>query len=492
MGKLIERLMLLGGIVALFRGSPAARAADVDRPQVSFERKEADAASALRTLAEEQGLGLVARDLPPDRHTVTFSFSSQEEGLAVLAETYGLQATLWREMILAEPVRSQAPLSERLRSSIAPETAALLFRGPDDGSAEAEGFDRVVEAVRVLLGKESEDPEALSHAAYWMAGPELNSLLRQWDCVERGVTRCAIIDRRTVWGQPLLPDEDPCEQHLVFVAPAPGWGEGEEPLFLSFHGPSYDHFAVALAEEKGLIPLDEYKRRLLAAAKVREGPWGEPSKYETRLTVGLEGEGAWTDCLARLAQVAPPVSWSEKLEPGRFVVAVEEVEAGDLLIALALLAGGILLDAPESVFIDVPLTELEKLTAAFPLPWRAWVHATTVERDLARQRLVARLWPYLAPQSERPGPRGSVPLHALEPAAQALARGLAEISLAGLYRRWTENLPDRSGRVPLWLYESEELGWYEVAAPGRSEFLRDTIYRQIKHELAPGGGEVLP
>lgn len=447
----------------------------------SFIVEEADATLALRLFAEEQGLGLVGRDLPGARRKVTFSFATLEEGLSFLAEAYGIEATLWRNLILAEPVESPKDLPRRLRSSIPPQTATLLFRGPDDGTVEAEGFTWVIEAVRVLRENRAEGRGILEKAAYWMAAPELNSLLRQWDCLQRGVTRALIIGRNTVWGRRLIwREEDPCEQHLVLVAPASGLKEGEEPLSLSFHAPQYDRFARALAEERGLISLGEYKRRLVAAAKVGEGPLLDLPAYEMPITLTVEGEKAWAEALAHLSQMCRPVQWNKALSPGRFSVVVENVEAGTLLIALALLARGVLLDDPEGLMIDIPVTVMEKLTVALPLSWRTWASSTTVERDLAKQRLVKQLWPSLSLGGERRNTHPPLPISALEPAPRALVRALLEVSLASLYRRWTENLPDRSGRVPLWLYESEELGWYELAAPGRSEFLMGELYAPLK------------
>ena len=48
---------------------------------------------------------------------------------------------------------------------------------------------------------------------------------------------------------------------------------------------------------------------------------------------------------------------------------------------------------------------------------------------------------------------------------------------------WLLNLPDRASRVLLCLYESEELGYFELAAPTVSEVVQGFQYLLLKAEL---------
>jgi len=37
--------------------------------------------------------------------------------------------------------------------------------------------------------------------------------------------------------------------------------------------------------------------------------------------------------------------------------------------------------------------------------------------------------------------------------------------------------------VPLWLYENQQIGRYELAAPGQSEYVGGELYAALKKEL---------
>jgi len=457
-------------------------------PSVTLLLQRSSAAEALQALCEQVQLGLITSELPPEPAEVNLEEVPLEEALASLAETFVLDCARYRNLIVATPGAPGLSLRERFRRILAPEVAELLLRPPDDGrSPEVPGYDTVLEAIRVLYRGTTDalSREKLARAAYWMAAPELASLLRYVDSMEEGKAFIRAIAREPT-------EEDPCTEHLCLVWPCldfvpPSLLVGVEPLASKvavFHAPDYDKFALSLQRERGLISVEEYTRRIIQRSQEKEDPFAgeEPLQRE----IGLRAEGNLRDLAEGLAeQLGVPVQVRERVREVRATVRAEGVRAREVLLALSRVTGTVLQasDNGPGYVLDTPLVPLEQLLTALPL--RVWVavQSTTFERDWQRQQAVRRFWSALD-QGQVNRLRGTVTRSKdYQGRARRALQELATLVFAPRFKRWLENLPLRKGPVPLWLYENKEGGGFELAAPGGGEYVEGLNYLWLKTQL---------
>jgi len=478
MARRLLTAVVLGAMVACQSGAQP----EVGSPlPLGIEVANADAAEALRTFATSRGLGVVARVLPTEKRNLSVQPSSREHVLAQVADAYGLSAVVWRGFVLAGPRQTTAGVPAALAASLSAEIARMLLREEDPAKAAS---DPVPDAIRALVRASPESQPALLRAACWMAAPEFHGLLRRWDAADRGVMRVTFFGRTGLDGYSLIPPDDPCPYHLRLVAPAGGDRDDEQPLALQSHGPTYDPFREKLVELKATVAFETYQRRLVEASERELRPWTAAPGWARETNLGEGTIAGLETVVTALRQQGLAVECAAAAAGIPVMVAARRVKASDLCLALAIVCGLPLAPGEASVLLDDPRTALELVFAALPLPWRAGVAVTGVERDLARQELIPRLCAALGVTDQtkalayRPQP-----LSALPPEARTLARCLAGVSVAGLYERWTQNLPDRAGRVPLWLYENQQIGRYELAAPGQSEYVGGELYAALKKEL---------
>jgi len=419
--------------------------------------------------------------LPPQQTEVEIEEASIDEALAVLAAVFDVDCVVYRGMILAGPRPGEASLRQRLSSSIDRDLAEILFRPRDDGqSTNIPGYEYILDAVRVLYrdGNVSERQEMLTRAACWMAAPELSDILRYVDAFTEGKMLVRVLDAEPT-------EEDPCSQHLGLTVPASGLGKDDHALPVIFHGPSYDKFALMLQEAHGIIPLDEYTRRVIARAREMEDAFADDEALQKTVTIEVDQE-MMAAVARRLAdEVGCPLEVEDTLRGARVTAHVQDCSLRDFCLALGRVAGAafIATENEKGYAWDVPRGPLEQLLAALPLPLWALVQMTTFERDQVRQEAVRAFWKALGPamiESFR-GKAGRVA--DIPPTAHLAVQQLAYVTFAAQFVQWSQNLPERNGKVPLWLYESEEAGSFELAAPGGSEFVGGLAYLRLKWEL---------
>lgn len=470
-----------GGILCCVGILSSGWAQDLGPPNVALQVRNATAGQALAALCEAAAVGLVASPaaLPDAPRDFSVEGVSVADAARALGDAYGVDCVAWRGLLLAQGRRVGGSLAEALASVLSDQERQLLLRREDDGTFQAQGWSLLPEAVVALATDVPQEHkyQAALHAAYWMAAPELGEMLRAESAADRGTLLVRIAAHEPT-------EDDPCPEHLLLVTPRLNAEASGRALRTYWHGPDYDQFAEALAKQKGMIPLDEFVRRLVAAAREREDPFHDDVTLSTN--VSFDGEG-------RLAEVADGLSGpaglrlsaDEALADARVTIKTADALLGDVLRALAYVTGGALVpgDQPQSYRIVSAGPVLERLLNALsPSAWAA-VCSTTVERDILQQRLVRAVWDSLDPEALtrlREQPRR---LRSLPEVAQRPIRVLAHFAFARDFARWLNNLPVRDGAVPLWLYEDEEERFYELRSPGCSEFIQGISYLQLKMRL---------
>ena len=279
-------------------------------------------------------------------------------------------------------------------------------------------------------------------------------------------------------------ERDKCLEHLLVQ---PGAREGTPAVRpTAFHGDRYDQAAEWLQERKGMIPVAEYRRRVLEAAKSENDPllsraacWRKP--------LSLELAAKARTVLARLADEAQGAVRLDGVgvDEGPLVtVQVRDACAGDLVLGVARLAGWVVLPGQDgSLAIAAPQGPREQFRQALPLPLWAAVAITPVERDLARSDAAQRFWRSLTTETRDSllAQRGA--MRDLPPDVRQPLKEMVCLDAAKRLSPWLLNLPDRASRVLLCLYESEELGYFELAAPTVSEVVQGFQYLLLKAEL---------
>jgi len=461
---------------------------------VNVELEKATAAEAIQALAELWEVDFVTGPLPQEAKPFALEEASPVEALAVLCQTYEIEATLWRGLLVA--VRQDKPLllGQRLQAALAPGEAALLFRPRDEDDRPAPGFERVIEAMKVLAqGKD--DPaahEVLRQAALWMAAGELPYLLRPIEAVQSGQALLKI-EPRTTWVRWVpQPDEDPCTDHLLLVPPAEG--PADEVLRpLSFHAQGFDRFARQLQQERGLISLEEYKQRLVKATRERDDPFYQRGALTNPVTLG-ETAGNAAEIVRSIAEELGVKIAVEGAASPPIVLNVANAAGADVLRAVAYCAGLTLLEDREKggYLLTPPICPLEQIQSAFPLPLWAAANSTAVERDLLRQQWVDFFFQCCRPEELQMLASRPVRVADLTPLQQTILLELVYGEAGGRFQKWLQNLPERHQLPPLWLYESTEKGIYELAAPGVSEQVRGWLYLRLKTQLAGQPGLTSP
>ena len=448
---------------------------------VTLKLQGATAAQALAALSKAGDVGLVASGggLPDDRRDFAVEGLGLTDAVAALADAYQLECVTWRGLLVAPGRRAEGTLAEGLASVLSDEERAVLLRGEDGGTFRAEGWPLLCEAVLALAGQapQVDRYQAALRAGYWMTAPGLGQIVRAHATAENGTMLVRVVSREPT-------DEDPCTEHLLLVAPALNAAAPGGALRAYYHAPDYDQFAHALAKQKGLIPLEEFVRRLIAAAREREDPLADDASLNK--AVEFEGTGPLRTILDGLSNASGlHLSAEDRLGNVSVVVASTTTPLRDVLTALSHVAGGALVreQGPGSYGIVPAVLVIERfLNVLPPLAWSV-ASSTTVERDVAQQDLVRKVWDSLDADSLGRLREQPLRLSSLPQAAQGSLRALAEFALARDFARWLRNLPLRDGPVPLWLYEGEQERFYELRSPGCSEFIQGISYLQLKMRL---------
>ena len=453
---------------------------------VQFPQQEATAAEVLLSLANQADLGFLAANLPDARRTFSLADTPLQDALYAVSEAYGLECATWHGLLLAEPAPPPElrSLAARLRAAVDPAVQPYLFQGPEVITRE-EPAPEILDAIRVIV-KGEQGPEAyakLAHACYSIAAYELYGILAWADSLERGTILFHTQPVRPE--QQVATDQCGCAGHLVVERPR---RDGADPLEshlqrLTYHGAGYDPFAAALREQRGLIPVEEYVRRLLDRARAEETPFAEDERLDAPQALE-EQSGPAAALLQRLAAGSGLLlQCSADRGAVELTTRTDPVPLRDLLVALARLTHGCLVQRDDGYEVAAGACAGDRLCAAAPLPMWVWAASTTVERDLLRQRHLEALWAMLTPAAPD-GPLGPpVALRDLGGAAQRAAALLLWGDLGARLAEWAGDLP-RAGAGPgVWLYEIEG-EQYELRTWRAVEVVSGLSYLTLKAELS--------
>lgn len=426
-------------------------------------------------LRAEQPLKLP--ELAPDENV--------HEVLRAWADAHGLEICFWRGMVIAEPA-TKVDIWERLSAAIQEPFRSLIFRGWDDGTdTSVKGYELVLKAIEVLYKdiQTQEASQTLAKAACWMCGPELLFILEPIAAIQRGQLQCRIIPRSEF--ELMLPSweraKDKCGYHLMVSAPARGDIPALRPFM--FHGKEHDIVAQWLAERKGIITVAEYRRRILNATAIRDDAFLKGNE-RLRAEVSIKTAGSISAIVQHIAeQVGIKVSVNAPTD-ALVHVDVKGVRAGDLLRAIARLAGVVILANGDGTYrIRMPQGCREQFLNALPLPLWAACMMTSVEREVFTNDAIKRFHQVAKHPLIDRLMKSSTSIGELPEEARVALQNAVTLKCARLLTHWLLNLPDHSGRVPLALYESDEYNLFELAAPTVSEIVQGWQYIMLKTKL---------
>jgi len=430
--------------------------------------------------------GILVRLSDPGISLPAITAAEWEEELTAWANKHGLEAIVWRGLALAEPTVGKG-IWERVAERIEQPYRELLFRGWDDGeSTQNEGYTVVIDAVKALYRRQGEKEigDLLARAVCWMAGPELFFIIEAVAGAEQESLWCRSLPRKE-FELILLQSErerDKCLEHLV-VQPLPREGApAVRPT--SFHGEGHDQAAEWLQQKKGAIPVAEFRRRVIEAARSEKDALFSSAPC-WRKALSLEVTARASKVLERIAGETEGVLKLEGVDDDPVVaVRVSEACAGDLVAGVARLAGWVVLPEKNgSLTITSPRGLREKFSLALPLSLWAGVTITPVERDIARSDATRRFWQRLGAENRKTLTTEGTAMSNLPEQARSALKEMICLDAARRLAPWLLNLPDRNSRVLLCLYESEEMCFFELAAPTVSEVVQGFQYLCLKSEL---------
>ncbi|HID08137.1 MAG TPA: hypothetical protein EYP10_13445, partial [Armatimonadetes bacterium] len=355
---------------------------------ISINLQGASPYQVLDALAKEIGKGWIAGELPDKKYDVRIVQAPPLEAIINVADALGIQLELWRGLLIAEPASPGNSLRDKLRQALPKDVAELLLRPPDNGSIAAPGFELVLNAIKALYRHDNSPNghSAVLKAAYWMAAPELRTIIIPYDSACDGTAVIRMLPR-SHWVHWLRePELDTCQYHMVFGIPATGLDEPpNRPI--AFHERGYDYFAELLRKEKGLISVAEYKRRIVNACRKRDDPISKIANVME--SISINGNGIPLGELGRqIAQMTKVnVKVSDALATKRVWLNVKDAITADVLLATARVAGGVwaLSNDMKGCEIDVPRITLEQLDTALPLIMWCPAHLTAAEANMVRQ-----------------------------------------------------------------------------------------------------------
>lgn len=396
-------------------------------------------------------------------------------------ELAGAETAWLRRVLVVDRPSPGALFAERALAGLPDEERGWLQRGYV-GFAEdpPELCAMLGDAVYILL-KKLDDPASrrhLEHVAYWMAGDLYDEIAR----FESGLREPSA----WLWIKPHRPtDDDPTDQSLVLWFPVPGPEHGGSPLHLVHAEEWFDTFEHTLQAEHGMIPLDEFIRRLTATALETEQPGSQTEAMRKPVTLPARTAELGAIVTALAAQTGATGTVDAELARAPVTAAIAEQPLWEVLPALARAAGGVLLEEAGGVRLAVPACPWERMWAQAPLRWWATAQMTKVERNWCRQIWRRELWSTLD-EAAREELRAGRPLSQCEPAVLAAARRLADSDLGLRWKALLDSLPERNGRVPIWLYEYPEEREWELASPFVSEVVRGYEALRLLQRLHPG------
>jgi hypothetical protein len=463
-------------------GLLAAVFASAASPQIDIDLPSASPAEALRAVADAAHLSLITAPATVARRPFRLESATLDAAVGSLSAEYGLDVAVWRGILIAEAGDPTLTPAARLRASLTPEEAELLFRAPDDGSYDAPGFELIVAAVKALAkeGHTEANRALLERAALWRAAPELQQHLANLEEAQAGEVLAAIAPPAQ-WEKDR---GDPCDSHLVLHYT--GSGDPRDVLETQtarFHGPGYDRFVETLKQERATIDREELVRRLLAKARAEEDPLGVGEAWQLPASTEYT-ETSLASLVERLgAGSGLRIAVEADLGNTPLVAALREIPLGEALQAAARLGHSVALPTPEGCTLAAPVNALERLGAALPVHLWGLANLTSIEADLWCQEHTEAAWAALSPEMRRTLTDHPVPLRELPDEI----RPLPAYRVARDLRRWFANLPLRDGPVPLWLYEwhaDPRFANYELRAPGGSEAIAGMAHLALRGELS--------
>ncbi|MBD3175814.1 MAG: hypothetical protein GF320_11585 [Armatimonadia bacterium] len=386
-------------------------------------------AEALTTLAGENDLSLLAIDLPQEP---AFTGSTDElwPALWALEAECGIEATVWRGMLLARP-KLPGTTSERIRGALSEEDEGLLFRDipryrtmgwPD------EWWSVVAACLRemVLHPKAEGTRELQQRAALWMAARDLQLTLRLSDGLELGTAGVQLWEQGGLDGGPVVAVEVPREDRFDTLG----------PVFERIFGLAYPLPESVWSADGGMI---------------ESGPASAPAQDVTRALPGVTVSG--------------------------------ESDPVDRWRALALLTGQHLTWTPGEPVLEPPACHLEAIIAALPLDAAALSTLSSAERESERAARADAFWVSL-PASDRSVLTQERCTEGDTEAWPAIEWALQPQWAGQLTTRVLNCLPERDGPVPLWVHHlSGEDGWYRLSSPALAEEFRGAAYYAIREEV---------
>lgn len=388
---------------------------------------------------------------------------------------WNVEAVYWRKLLIMTP-NQVADIIKRVSTALTKDTVARLLRDWDDGnSVDIPGYDSVLKAIAALSKRQWD--ESIWRAAEWMAAPELRKIIFVHENVQNSWVRLVKV-RATV--------DDPCTEHLQLVFPKLSSTDSIPSVMATLHSPEFDPAAISLARQKGIIPLAEYKRRIINTAKANEKLTVMPLEL-TRLMSDVTFERSivsLSDLVERLnAKTDIRLSVHESLSSRKIFVALNAVPIGDVLTAIARCVHSVWVKKGDGYELTPPMLTIERIWCVLPLDVWKYVALTHPERDLAQHRLVSELWNAISGKLHKTLMRRAMPARLLPLQIRKIVYNLAILHEAKMWERWFRNLPERDSPVPLWLFESPAYARYELAAPGYSEEIQGYAYIRLKASL---------
>jgi hypothetical protein len=386
-------------------------------------------AEALTILAGANDLSLLAIDL---RQEPAFTGATDElwPALWALEAECGIEATVWRGMLLARP-KLPGTTSERIRAALSEEDEGLLFREIPRYRAMGwpeEWWTVVAACLReMVLHREAEGTRELQHrAALWMAARDLQLTLRLSDALESGTAGVRLWEQGGLDGGPVVAVEVPREDRLDSLG----------PVFERIFGPGYPLPESVWPASGGMI---------------ESGPASAPDQDVTDALAGLTISG----------EPAPADAWR----------------------ALALLTGQHLTWAPGGPVLEPPACHLEAIIAALPLDAAALSTLSSGDRESERAARADAFWASLSADDRSRLAQGRCTEGDTE-AWTAIKWALQPQWAGQLTARVLNCLPERDGPVPLWVHHlSGEDGWYRLSSPALAEEFRGAAYYAIREEV---------
>jgi hypothetical protein len=448
--------------------------------RADVQLQQAGPREALLRVAECCHLDLLAVNLPDQKADFSVQQSPVDQALRHLASVYSLQCARWRNLLLAAPLPSPRSYRERLRAALPAEVAELLLRGADDGTVHAPGWECLLEAIRVFYRhqeKEAQGQAAVQRAAYWIAAPELDELLHLLETWEAG--------RLLIQVRPHAPEvDDPCTEHLWIMAPRPSARSHTPRVFVWFHSPAWDPFALLWERIRPAIPLEEYRQQEIALCRHRENPFPEDERLDG--TLELAGDDlAWPNFLAQFKAVVDfPLTETETVLPAptQWTVRLSQTTARDALLAVAYLRGCAVVREGPSYRLDAPQVPLEQVIPVLPLALWAKSQLSTDERRLLCMDNERAFWETIQGDQAMLRER-ACSWQELPRAAHGLVSELLESHGAYRFQNWLCNLPTRDGTVPLEFSENTKNGHFILRSPGRIELVQGPTSGRLKMEL---------